>query len=155
MWYHKWKPGVHRHVLLALAGLMWTGVGLMLMGRAAIWLSVKPYITAYLIAGISTVLAFAAYYFGFTKTVEKNIRRLCLLPERTCLFAFNSPKGYFMIFLMIGLGIALRRSPLPREILAFIYIIMGGALFLASFHFYYRLWHVAYRRQPCYVPEEE
>lgn len=155
MWYHKLKPVVHRHVLLALAGLMWTGVGIMLIVRAVIWLSIRPYATALLIAVVSTLFAVAAYYFGFTKTVEKNIKRLCSLPEKVCIFAFNSPKGYFMIFLMIGLGIALRRSPLPREPLAFIYIIMGGSLFLASFHFYRRLWHVAYHGRPCFVPEEE
>ncbi len=155
MRYVQWKPKVHRHVLLALAGGMWTGVGVMLIGRAAVWLSGKSYGTVYLIAGVSALLAVAAYYFGFTKTVEKNIRRLCGLPERAWVFAFNSPKGYVMILLMIGLGMTLRRSPMPREILAFIYIIMGGSLFLASFHFYHRLWHVAYRRRPCHASEKE
>ena len=43
---------------------------------------------------------------------------------------------FFRVF--VALGITLRHSPLPRVILAYIYLSIGGALFLSSLA-YYRL----------------
>lgn len=133
---HLFKPTVSRHWLFALAGFMWSAVGLMLLWRAGNWLLVMSPLWAGGIAFAGVLLALAVYYFMFTKTVTKNIRRLYTLPEHVCLFAFNSPKGYVLVFFMITLGITLRHSSLHRGILAVVYVAMGGALLLASFHFY-------------------
>jgi len=143
------RPLVSRHWLFALAGIMWTGVGIMLLWRAWTWLSVMsiPWIAGILAAG--AVIAFSFYYFMFTNTVAKNIRRLCGLPDPVSLLAFNSPKGYILIIFMIGLGIALRHSPLDRRILAVVYVGMGGALFLASLHFYKQFHRVKIAQLPC------
>ena len=145
----KIKPFVPRHWLFALAGVMWTGVGVMLMWRAGIWLSDMESAWAFSIALAGAVIAVSFYYFMFTKTVEKNIRRLCDLPDPVGILAFNSPKGYILIVFMIGLGIALRHSPLDRRILALVYAGMGGALFLASLRFYRQLHRVKVRQEPC------
>jgi len=131
---------VSRHWLFALAGLMWTAVGVMLLWRAFGWLAAMERTWAFSLGFLGIVMGVTAYYFGFSNTVEKNIRRLCLLPEKVCIFAFNSWKGYLIIGVMVMLGITLRRSPLPRQYLAILYTTMGGSLFLASFHFYDRLW---------------
>ncbi|MBI3586491.1 MAG: hypothetical protein HY088_05125, partial [Ignavibacteriales bacterium] len=37
--WHQLKPAVHRNWLIALGGLMWTGVGVMLCRFAFIWLT--------------------------------------------------------------------------------------------------------------------
>jgi hypothetical protein len=47
------------------------------------------------------------------------------------------------------LGIALRHSPLDRRILALVYVGMGGALFLASLHFYKQFHKVKIEQRPC------
>jgi len=145
----KLKPLVSRQWLFVLAGIMWTGVGLMLMWRAWTWLSAMEPAWAIGVTLAGAALAFGFYWFVFTKTVEKNIRRLCALPDPVGVLAFNSPKGYILIIFMITLGIALRHSPLDRRILAFIYSGMGGALFLASLHFYGQFHKVAVRNEPC------
>jgi len=132
----KLKPLVSRHWLFALAGVMWSGVGVMLMWRAWIWLSAMTPAWAIGITLAGVVIAFGFYYFMFTKTVAKNIRRLRSLPDPVGILAFNSPKGYILIIFMIALGITLRHSSLDRRILAVLYLGMGGALFLASLHFY-------------------
>ncbi len=146
----KLKPYVARHWLFALAGVMWTGVGVMLLWRAAIWLSAMSAAWAVSIALVGMLIALSFYWFMFTKTVAKNIKRLCALPDPVGILAFNSPKGYILILFMITLGIALRRSALDRRILAVIYAGMGGALFLASLHFYHQFHKVKVQNRPCW-----
>jgi hypothetical protein len=145
----KLKPIVSRHWLSALAGIMWTGVGLMLMWRAQGWLAAMERSWAWGLTLLGGIIAISFYYFMFTKTVTKNIRRLCSLPDPVGLLAFNSPKSYLLIVLMISMGIALRHSSLDRRILAAVYAGMGGALFLASLHFYRHFYEVKVLQKPC------
>jgi hypothetical protein len=101
------------------------------------------------------ISALAAYRLGFSKIALKNISRLCILPDKTCIFAFQAWKSYLIIILMILLGITLRHSPIPRPYLAVIYTTIGGALFFSSFHFYSRIWRVKIRKKPCILSEEK
>lgn len=140
------KPIVSRPWLFMLAGLMWTGVGLMLLWRAVGWLVADPH--TMLIAATSTGIALFSYRFMFTHTARKNILRLSALPERVSLFAFNSRQGYAIIGLMIALGVTLRHSAIDRGILAVVYTAMGGALLLASLHFYVQFWRVQIQTHP-------
>ncbi|NOZ49818.1 MAG: hypothetical protein GXP37_07180 [Chloroflexi bacterium] len=140
------KPIVSRPWLFMLAGLMWTGVGLMLLWRAIGWLAAAPHM--WLIVVASTGIALFSYRFMFTHTARKNILRLCALPARVSLFAFNSLQGYAIIVLMIALGITLRHSAIDRGILAVVYTAMGGALLLASLHFYVQFWRVQTQAPP-------
>ena len=93
-------------------------------------------------------MALAAYHFGFSKIAQKNIRRLCLLTERTCVFAFQTWRGYLIIGFMIILGAILRNSPIPKQYMAIIYTTIGGAIFLSSFHYYGFLWRMVIQKEP-------
>ncbi|HUI63757.1 MAG TPA: hypothetical protein VL126_02865 [Bacteroidota bacterium] len=129
-------PAVPRHILLALAGLMWTIAGVILCIRAAIWLHDLPVVMA-LATGIAGILgASAAYLFWFSRLVRKNIDRISLLPERACVFAFTPWRGYLMIGLMMSAGIALRSGPVPTVYLALPYTAMGAVLLTGSVGFY-------------------
>ncbi len=154
MFKRKCKPTVHYHALFILAGLMWTGVGVMLLWRAGIWLRAIEQPLTWILVALGVVLTVLFYRFMFRKTVHKNIRRLRSLPERVCLLAFNSTKGYIMILFMIALGITLRRSSIPRAYLVVVYSAMGGTLLISSFHFYHHFWQVR-RESPERVPVEE
>ncbi len=134
------KPGVTKSWLIALAGLMWTGVGVMLCRLAYIWLAVLHRAIGASLGLFGMGMAVAAYYLGFSKIAEKNIKRLCLLTEKTCVFAFQTWKSYLIIGFMITLGITLRNSAIPKQYLAVIYTTIGGAIFLSSFHYYGLLW---------------
>ena len=152
----KLKPLVSRHWLFALAGMMWTGVGVMLIWRAWTWLAKMDANWFWPILLLGSIVAVGFYYFMFTKTVRKNILRICGLPDPVGLLAFNSPKGYILILFMIALGITLRRSSLDRRILALVYVGMGGALLLASLHFYRQFIRVKVHSKACaesYLPE--
>jgi hypothetical protein len=150
----KLKPSVSKYWLMALAGLMWSVVGIMLCRLAYIWLKAVPVQWALSLGSLGLVSALAAYRFGFSKIALKNIFRLCLLPDKVCIFAFQAWKSYLIIIFMIVLGITMRHSPIPKHFLAVIYATIGGALFFSSFHFYGRIWRVKIRKQPCITSEK-
>jgi hypothetical protein len=134
----KLSIAVNKIWLHLLAGVMWAGVGIMLVSLAARWLGlVLPYQTVLLLlAGLG--LAAAIYFFGFSKFALKNARRIEAYPkERVCLFAFQKWTSYPLVLFMISLGIYLRvYSPIPKPFLAILYIGIGGGLFLSSLHYF-------------------
>ena len=138
------KPILGKQWLHLLAGLIWSGVGVMLISLAVGWLTVLTIAEAlpYVLAGV--ILAFAIYHWGFSKLSNKNIERInALAGEKVGMFAFQEWKSYPLVLFMIGLGVTLRvYSPIPKPYLAVLYIGIGGGLFLASLHYYWHLWHV-------------
>jgi hypothetical protein len=142
------KPAATKSWLIAIAGLMWTGVGVMLCRFAYAWLAVINRGMATSLGVVGVVMALVAYYFGFSKIAQKNIKRLCLLTESTCVFAFQTWKGYLIIGLMITLGAVLRNSAIPKQYLAIVYTTIGGAIFLSSFHYYGLLWKMRVQKDP-------
>jgi hypothetical protein len=151
----KLNPAVSKYWLIALAGLMWSAVGIMLLRLAYIWLATVKWSLGLPLGSLGIISALAAYRYGFSKIALKNIARLCLLPDKYCIFAFQAWKSYLIIIFMIMLGITLRYSPIPRHFLAVIYATIGGALFLSSFHFYQRIWQIKILKQPCWPHKEE
>jgi hypothetical protein len=143
-------PAVRKIWLHLLAGVMWSGVGIMLVSLAARWLGLVLFTQEILLILAGLVLALAIYYFGFSKFALKNIRRIgAYANERVCLFAFQKWSSYPLVVFMISLGIYLRLfSPIPKPYLAILYIGIGGGLFLSSFHYYtrvVRLWSVSHQ----------
>ena len=148
MTFNSLKPAVTKSWLIALAGLMWTGVGVMLCRLAYVWLAVVQRGMAAQFALFGGVMAVVAYYFGFSRIARKNIKRLGSLTEKTCVFAFQTWKGYLIIGFMITLGIILRNSAIPKPYLAIVYTIIGGAIFFSSFHYYELLWKMRVQKDP-------
>jgi hypothetical protein len=140
---HKIKPAARKFWLQLLAGLMWSGVGLMLFFIAWHWLvEVEPSTEALLLlAGL--LLAAAIYFWGFSKLAGKNIRRIEAIPEqKPCLFAFQAWTSYPLVAVMIAMGIYLRvYSSFPHSLLAITYIGLGGGLFGSSLHYYAHLFN--------------
>lgn len=153
MFLEKLNPAVSKYWLIALAGLMWSAVGFMLCRMAYIWLAAVPWFWCLPLGAISIISAIMAYRYGFSRIALKNITRLCLLSDKICIFAFQAWRSYLIIVFMILLGVLLRDSPLPKHFLAIIYMTIGGALFLSSFHYYCRIWQVKIQKKPC-IPSE-
>jgi hypothetical protein len=144
----KLKPAVSRYWLITLAGLLWSAVGLMLCRLAYLWLTAVPWGGALFLGISGIVLALIVHRFGFSRIAVKNIDRIRQFSEKGCLFAFQAWKSYLIIVIMVALGLLLRHSPLPKQYLAVVYLAVGGALFLASFHYYALLWRVGVRGHP-------
>ena len=144
----KLKPALPKSWLIAMAGLMWFGVGLMLDGFALRWFKLSEFSVVALFVVVGLLLAAAIYRFGFSKLAEKNIRRIRgLADEKVCLFAFQAWTTYPLVAFMISLGIYLRiYSPIPKPLLASGYLGIGTALFSASLHYFVHLFQLRQTR---------
>lgn len=136
--FKKYNPAIPRQFLFLIAGVIWTGVGVLLCGRAIVWLMALSPVVGITLVAAGLLIAGTGYYYGFFKVVKKNMDRIANLPERVCMFAFTAWRGYFMIGLMVTLGITLRNSPLPKVYLVLPYLTMGAVLLIGSFSFYRR-----------------
>jgi hypothetical protein len=153
-WLQKLNPAVGKIWLQLAAGLMWSGVGIMLIGFATRWLKSLGWLFLLLVILSGLGLAAAIYLFGFSKLARKNVQRIQhLIGERICIFAFQEWKTYPLVAFMISLGIYLRiYSPIPKPLLAIMYIGIGGSLFASSLHYYRQ---VGLMRQPARVEKVE
>lgn len=129
--------------LFILAGVMWSGVGLMLCSLALRWLeAVHSYIALWVgLSGLAASLI--VYRFGFLHIAEKNINRLHTFLEQASPFAFMSAKSYLLVAFMMALGMTLRASSIPKLYLAVPYTTIGAALFFSSLHYYPHVWALA------------
>jgi hypothetical protein len=129
---------VAREALLLVAGLVWTGVGVMLCVWAYVWLAAEPLSTAVALAAAGLVGALAAWRLMFAPIARSNIERIEQAPIRACLFSFQAWRGYVIMVAMIALGALLRHSAIPRTWLAPVYAAIGGGLLLASVGYHAR-----------------
>ncbi len=134
----KATPSVSKKWLQLAAGLMWSAVGIMLVAFASRWLIFVDWLTMLLLVLAGGVLGAAIYWFGFSKVARKNIRRInAYIKEQICLFAFQEWKTYPLVAFMVFLGIYLRLySPIPKPILAIVYLGLGFSLFASSVLYY-------------------
>ncbi len=134
----KWTPAVKKIWLHLTAGIMWSGVGIMLMVFAAIWLDEVHSWVILLLVFAGLLLAAGIYFFGFSKLASRNIQRIITIPrQRVCLFAFQKWSSYPLVLVMVAMGIYLRHySPFPKPALAILYIGLGASLFTSSFQYY-------------------
>ena len=149
-YWNNYKPRVDKKWLYAIAGLVWSGIGLLLSNYAYKWLKPLPAATALPPALVGLTLALVIYYFGFSTLVDNNIQRICNLPgAKIFILAFQRWSSYPLVVVMISMGIYLRvYSPVPKPILAIIYIGMGASLFFASLHYYKYFWYFQEGRVP-------
>ena len=132
----KFNPAVDRRILIFVSGLLWSIVGIMLCKLAVSWLTPAARQDSVWRGVTGVVLAILIYYFGFLKLVNKNTSRILAKDGKICIFAFQPWKSYLIILIMIGMGTALRHSPIPKPYLAIIYIGFGGAMVLSSLVYY-------------------
>lgn len=131
------RPAVRKPWLYFIAGLIWAGVGIMLVHYAYDWLRPLPSGHSVPTALMGFVLAGLIYRFGFSRLAIKNIKRIQQLSsEKICIFAFQRWSSYPLIVFMIYLGMYLRKfSGVPKPLLAVLYIGIGGGLFSAGMHY--------------------
>jgi hypothetical protein len=131
----KLNPAVDKKYLILLAGIMWCGVGIMLISFAHSWLihyEGKGTLIFYL-AGF--LAAMPIHHFGFLKLADKNLNRLLSMKEKKCLFSFITWKSYLVIIVMVSMGIAFRHSKIPKQYLSILYNGIGLGLFLSGIRY--------------------
>jgi len=133
---HRYKPGVERHILLAMAGGMWLGVGILLLTFSYTWLRPLPVKWAVLLGAVGVAAALIISRFGFLRIVDKNVRRILPMEGKRCAFAFMSWKSYLLVAVMIAIGITIRHSSFPKPYLSILYTGIGLALMLSSIRYW-------------------
>ncbi|NOZ68565.1 MAG: hypothetical protein GXP46_04835 [Deferribacteres bacterium] len=134
----KYDPAVDKRflILIALSGIVWSLVGVILNALAVKWLSHTAVQRAAWLGSAGIILALLIHHFGFLRLVDKNIARIMAKKGKVCIFGFQPWKSYLIIIIMVALGITLRHSSLPKPYLAIIYIGFGGAMLLSSLRYH-------------------
>ncbi len=128
------NPAVDKKILVLLAGLMWCGVGVMLISFSVNWLAHFDNQLIFYSAGF--IAALPIHHFGFLKIADKNLNRLLPVTVRKCVFSFMTWKSYIIVIIMVSMGIALRHSPIPKNYLSILYTGIGLALFLSGLRYF-------------------
>lgn len=128
----KLNPAVDKKILVLLAGLMWCGVGIMLVAFAVSWLNKYEGSGRLIFYLCGFTAAMPIHFFGFIKIAEKNLNRLMPITEKKCVFSFMTWRSYFIVIIMVSMGIALRHSAIPKQFLSVLYNGIGLALFLSG-----------------------
>jgi len=135
------KIAVHKDWLLVASGLLWSGVGLLLMNLAGHWLGNMAAKRAIFSLSAGLFFGLLIMVFGFRRIVGKNIVRIDTYDGKVCLFAFQRWQSYLLILVMMSMGMFLRTSGLVgRPYLAALYLAIGMALFGCSFLYYHRFY---------------
>lgn len=130
-------PKVHKNILIIIAGILWSGVGVLLNSFALKWFSLLSQNELTFAISTGVILGIIISIFGFSKLAQKNIDRINSYNNKVCMWAFQKWQSYILIAFMISLGIIMRKSGLvPKVILTPIYISIGFALFISSFKYY-------------------
>jgi hypothetical protein len=129
------NPRADKKILILVAGIMWCGVGVMLISFAAEWLIryEGKGVLLYYMAGF--LAAMPIHHFGFLKLADKNLARLLPLKEKRCVFSFITWKSYMVILVMMTMGITMRHSSIPKQYLSILYNGIGLGLFLSGLRY--------------------
>lgn len=121
--------------LLIIASVVWVIAGINILRLGVIAIAETELIALLLAIGIA--VTFLLFHMMFTKLVGKQSNRIRAYGNNpTCAFAFFDVKGYVMMAIMMGGGIALREfGIIPEWIIAFMYTGIGAALALAGIGF--------------------
>jgi hypothetical protein len=131
----KFTPSVDKRVLVLLAGLMWCGVGVMLVRFAIVWLSPLGFRGGGLYYAAGFLAAMPIHHFGFLRIADKNLNRLMPLTDKRCIFSFMTWRSYLIVLVMVSMGIGLRHSSIPKQYLSILYNGIGLALFLSGIRY--------------------
>jgi hypothetical protein len=125
----RYKPGVSIRIHLLLGALIWTVVGFFLLTNGFVLVSLENHLW-YGLVGL--LLGAAKAIFVIDRLARKNIKRIKEFEDKVCFGSVYSPKTWFMVFVMIGLGRFLRTTVLPGEVIGLIYTAVGCSLMLSS-----------------------
>lgn len=123
------KPGVSVKSLLLSASLIWTVIGGGLLWVGTSW--ALPIIPLWLLAMAVTIGTLKSFYI-LDRFALKNSLRIEALPDKTCIGGIYSPRTWLLVIMMMAVGRLLRTSSIPRELIGFLYFVVGWGLLLSS-----------------------
>ncbi len=137
-----YKPGASLRTHHFVAASIWSLVGVFLMARGSLFLHTASRLWLFLPA---VAVGTCKSLFMLDKAARKNLARLSGKEEGDCLGGVYSAKMWSLVVVMMVLGILLRRSGLPGEIVGTLYVAVGWALFFSSRLLWQRAVHFPYQ----------
>lgn len=128
---------VSKKVLLIIGGTLWFIAGGVLVYRGVDAIA-HSNTTSILKIVITVIAAILFYVLIFKRVAFKQISRLEQMPNsKYPFYMFLSIRSFLMMLLMMGIGIALRKSGIVSfNILMFFLPVMGSSLLISAFRFY-------------------
>ncbi len=133
----KLNPTVRPQLLLFVAGIVWALAGCILLLKA--WQFTDWTLNNLLIYQLISLVGGVLFYiFLFSEISSRHIARLqSFTKDKVCVFSFFNLNSYMLMFLMIGIGILVRKTQvLPNGFLALFYLTMGLPLLISAFRFF-------------------
>jgi len=115
-----------------LVGLMWTVVGVTLVGLGGRWLWQSPIPAAPWLAALALAIGAFKARFVLDRAARRIVDRIRERGDGRCLGGFLSLRSWALVAAMAGGGRLLRGSHLARGLLGVLYIAVGTALLLSS-----------------------
>ena len=127
----RFKPAVRKNTLLFSSACLWTFIGLLLLIKGGYrWYQFPGHHPLVLVAGL--LAGSCKSFWILDKSARRGIDRIQKFADGTCLGAVYSSKTWLLVLCMMGLGVILRNSSLPVQLLCFLYFTIGWALLLSS-----------------------
>ncbi len=127
----RFKPAVRRNTLLLSSACLWTVIGLLLLVKGGYrWYQLPDSHPLIIAAGI--LAGSIKSFWILDKSARRGIDRILNFADGTCLGAVYSSKTWLLVLCMMSLGVILRNSSFPVQLLCFFYFTIGWALLLSS-----------------------
>ncbi len=131
-WFDEHGPSASKRTQVLLAALMWTAVGIMLTTFGLVWDITGFHLWGALFALPFVLVGLMKAGFILDKVANRAVAHIKGRPEGAFILGFFSGKSWLLIAgMMIG-GQILRRMPIPKPYLGFLYVAVGAALIAAS-----------------------
>ncbi|MFH0783416.1 MAG: hypothetical protein V2B20_15890 [Pseudomonadota bacterium] len=127
----RFKPAVRKNTLLLSSACLWTVIGLLLLVKGGYrWSQLPDRHPLIIAAGI--LVGTVKSLLILDKSARRGIDRILNFADGTCLGAVYSSKTWLLVLCMMSLGVILRNSSFPVQLLCFIYFTIGWALLFSS-----------------------
>ena len=130
------KPNASLKTRIFLAALLWSCIGLMLIGRGG--MAIAGTGNEWLIL-VALLLGFGKSWAILDRVAVKNMVRIFEKGEYSCLGGVYSWKTWALVAVMIISGKLLRSSPLPVWLVGALYVAVGWSLFWSSRKVWFKL----------------
>ncbi|MFC1705201.1 hypothetical protein ACFL59_00080 [Planctomycetota bacterium] len=138
----RWKPAAPATMHVLMAAVLWTCVGSGLAGAGVWWTLGLPGVWAALLLALSLLAGLMKGRFILEPKARRTVARIVARGDGRCLGGFLSGQTWLLVLAMMGLGVVLRRTDLPRIALGVVYGTVGVALLLGSRLFWVEWWRL-------------
>jgi hypothetical protein len=137
-----------------MAQLMWTLVGLGLVGAGLYWILQRFGVRGVLYAAPCLAVGLFKARFALDKVARRTVARIDARGSTLCALGFLSTTSWLLVLAMILGGRLLRGSPLPRADIGFLYVAAGTGLVVASRTLWRRWWTLRHPPSRDGAPDE-